>query len=411
MRAGLSKFTAAWIALSACVACIAVVGWYTSRTLDRQFRDAAGLDLSVADLLLQTSRITALSQTTSLLHVASVSPDDMAHQELQISQWESELGALSHRLQDSLQDEQELARLSQFEILWREYARIRDEELLPASRADKAKAAVLSGPGGGLDAAAQAALDSLTAFSDTHSAAAQRRRLAQERSLQTRQSALLLGSLASIIVFLAIGLVLSSRMTRGLGALRQATQHMAIGDLDWDVPVRGGAEADGILSALRKSTRDMKKVLAAKREADEQLQRQGTALREARAMLASAEQRFEATLALVDRAIITCDGAGHVLALNKSAERLTGWTQEAAHGRPLSEVCLVSGALTRGQGEGLLQRAVQSAGMLGLEDGAILASRDGQEHDVSLASAPLYDAEGHLLGAVFVLRERVKPDE
>jgi PAS domain S-box-containing protein len=264
---------------------------------------------------------------------------------------------------------------------------------------------------GKLGAAARSAFGALQELRDAHQAASQRSLALQGLSLRWRQVVLFLGSLLAIVAFLVFGALLSSRLGAGLRAVLQATQLMALGDLDWNIGLKSGDELESIAGALHRITRNMKKLLAARREADEQLQRAAQDLKETKALLAAGDKRLAATLALVDRAILTCDGAGRVLALNLVAERWTGWTQEAALGQPISQVCCVASARTHERCQDLLQRAVQSGGILSLADPTVLVARDGVERSVHVASTALHDAEGHLTGAVFVLREDVKEHE
>ncbi len=83
---------------------------------------------------------------------------------------------------------------------------------------------------------------------------------------------------------------------------------------------------------------------------------------------------LEACLAYVGVAVIETDAGGHVVHLNATAERLTGWTEAEAQGVPVSEVFVLGAPDSRGPEATL----AQELGAAPPEHTALLERRDGQ---------------------------------
>jgi PAS domain S-box-containing protein len=89
-------------------------------------------------------------------------------------------------------------------------------------------------------------------------------------------------------------------------------------------------------------------------------------------------------------------------------ERLSGWTQREAAGRPHEEIC----PLVNGKGrpleaeERFLARAISSRRVVASRGYDVSRlTRDGRQTPVGIAAAPIFDEEGELLGGVDVLRD------
>jgi PAS domain S-box-containing protein len=118
-----------------------------------------------------------------------------------------------------------------------------------------------------------------------------------------------------------------------------------------------------------------------------------------------AEERLRITLRSVGDAVIATDAHGVVVFQNAVAEALTGWTQETARGRPLTEVFRVVDAETRVEVESPAARVLRDGAVVGLADHARLIARNGREVPIDESGAPIRSAEGKLLGMVLVFRD------
>jgi len=114
------------------------------------------------------------------------------------------------------------------------------------------------------------------------------------------------------------------------------------------------------------------------------------------------KERLAVTLESIADAVITTDSSGAVERMNQEASRLTGFSNQAAFGRPIGEVlCLKnpeSGELQANYGRDLVERY----GSLGLP----LVHKDNQtEYLVTAEMRDIIDAAGNHHGSVTVLKD------
>jgi PAS domain S-box-containing protein len=115
-------------------------------------------------------------------------------------------------------------------------------------------------------------------------------------------------------------------------------------------------------------------------------------------------RRFLVMLQSIGEAVVTTDVAGYVMWLNPAAERLTGWTQAEAAGRPVAEIYKVVEGHSRQAVPNPIPRILQGD-VRGSGVGAVLLTRDGREVPVADSGAPLRDGAGQLLGAVVMFHD------
>lgn len=94
-------------------------------------------------------------------------------------------------------------------------------------------------------------------------------------------------------------------------------------------------------------------------------------------------QHAAATLNALTDAVLTADLYESITSINHTAELLTGWSRDAAMGRPLADVVHIVRHGTD----------------------AVLIARDGHETPIERTIADIRDANGQKLGAVIVLRD------
>jgi PAS domain S-box-containing protein len=133
--------------------------------------------------------------------------------------------------------------------------------------------------------------------------------------------------------------------------------------------------------------RNMRKVSAAFRASLEEAHQRSDELIESR-------QWLQTTLESVGDALIACNQERRVELMNPVAQRLTGWTQEEAKGRPLEAVFSTVDEQTR-----------QQTGGLAAKTHVLLLARDGAEYVIDQSAAPIRDAKGEVAGLVLVFRD------
>ncbi len=121
--------------------------------------------------------------------------------------------------------------------------------------------------------------------------------------------------------------------------------------------------------------------------------------------LQESEQRLSVTLDAIGDAVLVTDAQGLVTRLNPVAERLTGWTQEEALGRPILEIFNIVNAETREPAENPVGRALREGIVVGLANHTTLIARDGSEYQIADSAAPIRDPEGRILGVIMVFQD------
>jgi diguanylate cyclase (GGDEF)-like protein/PAS domain S-box-containing protein len=117
------------------------------------------------------------------------------------------------------------------------------------------------------------------------------------------------------------------------------------------------------------------------------------------------KEQFRTTLLSVADGVISTDNRGRILSLNRVAERLTGWTQETALGRPLQEVFHIVHELTRECHVNPVASVLETGDIIELDNNAVLISRDAMEMCIEHSAAPIYDSDNRIDGVVLVFRD------
>lgn len=109
------------------------------------------------------------------------------------------------------------------------------------------------------------------------------------------------------------------------------------------------------------------------------------------------------TLKSIGDAVVTTDTENNVVMLNKAAEAITGWQQEAAAGKPLSEVMII----VNDDKDDILEchPSTASENRNGHTYLKILKSRDGSKRTISVSEASIRDDGGGIFGNVIVFRD------
>ena len=121
--------------------------------------------------------------------------------------------------------------------------------------------------------------------------------------------------------------------------------------------------------------------------------------------LANEKERLTITLRSIGDGVIATDTEGKILLLNKVAEKLTGWTQDEALGKPLNEVFHIINEKTRERCENPVEKVLKTRVVVGLANDTVLVARDGTERILADSGAPIRDKDGNIIGVVLVFRD------
>ena len=111
------------------------------------------------------------------------------------------------------------------------------------------------------------------------------------------------------------------------------------------------------------------------------------------------------TLASIGDGVIVTDARGRVTFLNGEAERLTGWTNREAEGRPLPAVFHIINEQTRQPVENPVEKVLRLGTVVGLANHTILIAKDGRETPIDDSGAPIRQGDGTVQGVVLVFRD------
>ncbi len=129
-----------------------------------------------------------------------------------------------------------------------------------------------------------------------------------------------------------------------------------------------------------------------------------TEIVEARRALEREHQLLHTTLASIGDAVIVTNAEGQVTFLNAEAERLTGWSLDAAAGQALPNVFQIVNDRTREPVENPVEKVRRLGRVVGLANHTILIGRQGRETPIDDSAAPIRIGRQDF-GVVLVFRD------
>ena len=117
------------------------------------------------------------------------------------------------------------------------------------------------------------------------------------------------------------------------------------------------------------------------------------------------ERRLAVTLSSIADGVIATDASARITILNPVAGQLTGWREEDAAGRHISEVFRIVNETTRDAVANPLVRALAEGQAVALANHTKLISRDGGEISIDDSAAPIRNENGVIIGGVLIFRD------
>ena len=117
-------------------------------------------------------------------------------------------------------------------------------------------------------------------------------------------------------------------------------------------------------------------------------------------------EELRATLYSIGDGVITTDATGCIRRMNPTAEKLTGWSETAAVGLPLTEVFIIENEETGVRIEDPVSVVLREKKIVGLANHTQIVTRLGQRVPIADSGAPIVGADGELLGVVLVFRDQ-----
>jgi PAS domain S-box-containing protein len=126
------------------------------------------------------------------------------------------------------------------------------------------------------------------------------------------------------------------------------------------------------------------------------------ALRES---LAAEKERIAVTLRSIADGVIATDTKGNITLMNRVAEKLTGWTEEKAMGKQLTDVFQIINERTREELENPVKKVLETGEVVDFSNNTILLAKDRTELVIANSVAPVRDKEGNIIGVIVVFRD------
>lgn len=130
-----------------------------------------------------------------------------------------------------------------------------------------------------------------------------------------------------------------------------------------------------------------------------------TELKMAHDELKEEKERLTVTLASIGDGVITVDTAERIVMMNRTAERLCGWTSDEAEGMPLHQIFRIISEFTREIRKNPASQALVSGEIVELANHTLLVTKDGRELVINDSAAPIRDRDGKIIGVVLVFRD------
>ncbi len=121
--------------------------------------------------------------------------------------------------------------------------------------------------------------------------------------------------------------------------------------------------------------------------------------------LRNEKELLSVTLRSIGDGVITTDTDGNIVFLNRIAEQLTGWNNEAAKGIASSKVFNIINKKTGQQCLSPIHQALELGKAIGLDNHTALIAKDGTIRPIADSSAPIKDQDDKIVGAVLVFRD------
>ncbi len=116
-------------------------------------------------------------------------------------------------------------------------------------------------------------------------------------------------------------------------------------------------------------------------------------------------ETLSATLHSIGDGVIATDAQGRVTSINEVAERLTGWQEKEAQGKPFAEVFQIISDLNNLPCENPVDKVFLSGDVVELANHTILVAKDGSRYFIEDCASPIHHVNGEIIGAVLVFRD------
>lgn len=201
--------------------------------------------------------------------------------------------------------------------------------------------------------------------------------------------------IASLLTLtLIIILLIHFFAVRPIGIIHQHLLSLNIGNLKSRVDVHSSRE----LSLLSNSVNNLADALELQKLREYELE-------SARKELFEAKEIAEITLHSIGDGVISTDVEGYVQYLNPISEKLTGWSNEEARGKPIEKIFNLVDELNRQPLPSIIRHCLQGNETTATNSYPLLIAKSGQESAINNSGSPIRNRNGEIIGAVMVFHD------
>lgn len=117
------------------------------------------------------------------------------------------------------------------------------------------------------------------------------------------------------------------------------------------------------------------------------------------------KEQLRITLLSIGDGVITTDVNGKVAMMNKTAEKLTGWSETEAQGTPVAQVFNIVDKVTKRPCENPVDNVLKTGRVSALWNNMVLISKKSEEYDIDNRAAPIKYKNSKIIGTVLVFRD------
>jgi PAS domain S-box-containing protein len=125
----------------------------------------------------------------------------------------------------------------------------------------------------------------------------------------------------------------------------------------------------------------------------------------AHAQLYAEKEILDITLKGIREGVITTDVEGNVILMNEEAEKLIGWSQEQAEGKPLRKIFEIVDEATFEIMSNPVDQVLTTGKMSALVNHTLLKIPNGKNRIIEQCGTPILNEESRVIGAVLVIRD------
>jgi PAS domain S-box-containing protein len=116
-------------------------------------------------------------------------------------------------------------------------------------------------------------------------------------------------------------------------------------------------------------------------------------------------EHLRVSLASIGDAVLATDTTGNITFMNPIAQTLTGWSENDAMGKPLTDVFCIINESNRQAAENPFDKVIREGAIVGLANHTLLITRSGQEIPIDDSGAPIRGEDGVIIGVILVFRD------